>query len=157
VGFLPFCLFAFAGGSLQRKVFTAGPAIAALVGGTGSCFFVLYTNSDSFGELFLGDYGWALGGLSRLGVALEFGVFAFAGLWVGCLRRWTLLVVCLWCACFVSGLLGLPLCGAALTFFAAAKKVSKESGLKPPAHKRVSRTVAVVVHLESVFSRTPSL
>jgi hypothetical protein len=31
--------------------------------------------------------------------------------------------------CFVSGLLASPLCGAALTFFAAAKKVSKESGL----------------------------
>jgi hypothetical protein len=31
--------------------------------------------------------------------------------------------------CFVSGLFALPLCGAALTFFAAAKKVSKESGL----------------------------
>ncbi|MCP2090755.1 UNVERIFIED_ORG: hypothetical protein J2Y81_006842 [Paraburkholderia sediminicola] len=30
--------------------------------------------------------------------------------------------------CIVSGLLALPLCGAALTFFAAAKKVSKESG-----------------------------
>jgi hypothetical protein len=38
---------------------------------------------------------------------------------------------------FVSGLLALPLCGAALTFFAAAKKVSKESGLQPPALKRV--------------------
>ncbi|MGF6726122.1 glucose dehydrogenase, partial [Paraburkholderia sp. GAS41] len=34
--------------------------------------------------------------------------------------------------CFVIGLLASPLCGAALTFFAAAKKVSKESGLKPP-------------------------
>ena len=31
----------------------------------------------------------------------------------------------------------MPLCGAALTFFAAAKKVSKESGLTPPAPKRV--------------------
>jgi hypothetical protein len=31
--------------------------------------------------------------------------------------------------CFLSGLLASPLCGAALTFFAAAKKVSKESGL----------------------------
>jgi hypothetical protein len=31
--------------------------------------------------------------------------------------------------CCVVGLLGSPLCGAALTFFAAAKKVSKESGL----------------------------
>jgi hypothetical protein len=32
--------------------------------------------------------------------------------------------------CFLSGLLASPLCGAALTFFAAAKKVSKESGLQ---------------------------
>jgi hypothetical protein len=32
--------------------------------------------------------------------------------------------------CIVIGLLALPLCGAALTFFAAAKKVSKESGLQ---------------------------
>jgi hypothetical protein len=30
--------------------------------------------------------------------------------------------------CFLIGLFALPLCGAALTFFAAAKKVSKESG-----------------------------
>jgi hypothetical protein len=44
------------------------------------------------------------------------------------------------------------LCGAAPTFFAAAKKVGKESGFTPLAHKRVPRTVAVVVHLESVFS-----
>jgi hypothetical protein len=35
------------------------------------------------------------------------------------------------------GLLALPLCGAALTFFAAAKKVSKESGLTPPILKRL--------------------
>ncbi|MBN3764491.1 hypothetical protein [Burkholderia sp. Ac-20365] len=33
-----------------------------------------------------------------------------------------------WHPRFASGLLALPLCGAALTFFAAAKKVSKESG-----------------------------
>jgi hypothetical protein len=32
--------------------------------------------------------------------------------------------------CFLIGLLASPLCGAALTFFAAAKKVSKESGLQ---------------------------
>jgi hypothetical protein len=37
--------------------------------------------------------------------------------------------------CILSGLLALPLCGAAPTFFAAAKKVSKESGLTPLAHK----------------------
>jgi hypothetical protein len=39
--------------------------------------------------------------------------------------------VCFWALafpCIVVGLLELPLCGAALTFFAAAKKVSKESG-----------------------------
>jgi hypothetical protein len=30
--------------------------------------------------------------------------------------------------CFLFGLFVLPLCGAALIFFAAAKKVSKESG-----------------------------
>jgi hypothetical protein len=46
-------------------------------------------------------------------------------------------VFCL-CLCFCAGirvlllvLQALPLCGAALTFFAAAKKVSKESGLTP--------------------------
>ncbi|RFU47194.1 hypothetical protein D0B32_13655 [Paraburkholderia sp. DHOC27] len=32
-------------------------------------------------------------------------------------------------------MLVLPLCGAALTFFAAAKKVSKESGLTPLARR----------------------
>jgi hypothetical protein len=37
--------------------------------------------------------------------------------------------------CFLVGLLASPLCGAALTFFAAAKKVSKESGLTPPARR----------------------
>jgi hypothetical protein len=57
--------------------------------------------------------------------------------------------------CCVSGLLALPLCGAALTFFAAAKKVSKESGFTPQAHKRVPRAATVVVHLESVPSHTP--
>jgi hypothetical protein len=34
--------------------------------------------------------------------------------------------------CIVVGLLVLPLCGAAPTFFAAAKKVGKESRFKPP-------------------------
>jgi hypothetical protein len=45
-----------------------------------------------------------------------------------------------WFACAFAGIRvsayaaqALPLCGAALTFFAAAKKVSKESGLTPPA------------------------
>jgi hypothetical protein len=43
--------------------------------------------------------------------------------------------------CFHVGLFVLPLCGAALTFFAAAKKVSKESGshrqLLGVAHSRI--------------------
>jgi hypothetical protein len=34
--------------------------------------------------------------------------------------------------CFLFGLLALPLSGAGLTFFAAAKKVSKESSFQPP-------------------------
>jgi hypothetical protein len=33
--------------------------------------------------------------------------------------------------CFLCGLLALPLSGAGLTFFAAAKKVSKESSFPP--------------------------
>ena len=42
--------------------------------------------------------------------------------------------------CIVIGLLGSPLCGAALTFFAAVKKVSKESGLQPLARSEPSRS-----------------
>jgi hypothetical protein len=34
--------------------------------------------------------------------------------------------------CFLFGLFALPLSGAGLTFFAAAKKVSKESSFQPP-------------------------
>ncbi|WP_321801721.1 hypothetical protein [Caballeronia sp. J97] len=35
-------------------------------------------------------------------------------------------------ACLRVGLLALPLCGAAVTFFAAAKKVTKESSYPHP-------------------------
>jgi hypothetical protein len=35
-------------------------------------------------------------------------------------------------SCFHVGLLALPLCGAAVTFFAAAKKVTKESSFPHP-------------------------
>src|SRR5271163_3254470 len=42
--------------------------------------------------------------------------------------------------CFLIGLLGSLLCGAAPTFFAAAKKVGKESGLQPPACRCPSRS-----------------
>jgi hypothetical protein len=64
--------------------------------------------------------------------------------------------------CFRSGLLALPLCGAALTFFAAAKKVSKESGLTPPALKRVpwlgggSGTSGICVPAHSALVTKPS-
>jgi hypothetical protein len=67
-----------------------------------------------------------------------------------CLRRWSWLCSCgvgLGCAlaalafpCILSGLFVMPLCGAALTFFAAAKKVSKESGLQPLAFSEPSRS-----------------
>ena len=56
--------------------------------------------------------------------------------------------------CILIGLLASPLCGAALTFFAAAKKDKQRKRLEAPA-KRVPRAVAVVVHLESVFPHTP--
>ena len=54
--------------------------------------------------------------------------------------------------CIVIGLLVLPLCGAAPTFLCRRKeKIGKRKRLEAPA-KRVPRTVAVVVHLESVPS-----
>jgi general secretion pathway protein K len=37
--------------------------------------------------------------------------------------------------CFLISLFASPLCGAALAFFAAARKASKESGRQPPAHQ----------------------
>jgi hypothetical protein len=38
----------------------------------------------------------------------------------------------------------LPLCGAAVTFFAAAKKVTKESGFTPPVPARFALRHAAV-------------
>ena len=64
--------------------------------------------------------------LFACGVGLVF-LLVWSGFAFGCLL--TVLAF----PCILSGLLALPLCGAALTFFAAAKKVSKESGLQPPA------------------------
>ena len=58
--------------------------------------------------------------------------------------------------CFVSGLLALPLCGAAPTFLCLPqRKVGKRKRLTPLILKRVPRTAAVVVHLESVPPHTP--
>jgi hypothetical protein len=48
---------------------------------------------------------------------------------IACVALLVVVIAVLAFPCFVSGLFALPLCGAALTFFAAAKKVSKESGL----------------------------
>ena len=45
-------------------------------------------------------------------------------------------------SCFLVGLLALPLPGAGVTFFAAAKKVTKESSFSPPA---VTRTLAILL------------
>jgi len=59
--------------------------------------------------------------------------------------RWAFFVLIVVCSgvgllafpCFVSGLLALPLCGAALTFFAAAKKDKQRKRLTPLILKRV--------------------
>src|SRR4029077_8755711 len=48
----------------------------------------------------------------------------------GCVRR--LILLGFYGACVRVGLFALPLSGAGLTFFAAAKKVSKESSFFPP-------------------------
>ena len=57
------------------------------------------------------------------------------------LRRWPFLAFAVFFEalafpCIRGGLLALPLCGAAPTFFAAAKKVGKESRFTPLAQKR---------------------
>ena len=91
-------------------------------------------------------------------------VGAFAALFVGDLDfGWWLgvVVVCsvvgpLAFPCFVSGLLALPLCGAAPTFLCLPqRKVGKRKRLKPLILKRVPRAATVVVHMESVPPRTP--
>jgi hypothetical protein len=64
------------------------------------------------------------------------------------------LLVVLAFPCFVSGLLALPLCGAALTSLCRPQReVSKRKRLKPLILKRVPRAATVVVHLESDLSR----
>jgi hypothetical protein len=74
----------------------------------------------------------------RFFAALALSDFCCGGI-VGFLLRWH--------PRFASGLLVLPLCGAALTFFAAAKKVSKESGLTPPILDACPRALNVPVFL----------
>jgi hypothetical protein len=65
-----------------------------------------------------------------------------------------LLLLLRWHPRCVSGLLVLPLCGAALTFFAAAKKVSKESGLTPPILDLYPRALNVPVLIAAACSPT---
>jgi hypothetical protein len=64
----------------------------------------------------------------------DFWVFVLSdwglGCLIGCAAFFGCFLMVLAFPCFVIGLLASPLCGAALTFFAAAKKVSKESGLQ---------------------------
>ncbi|NVI04707.1 hypothetical protein FSB64_13185 [Paraburkholderia sp. JPY454] len=52
--------------------------------------------------------------------------------------------------CWLVGLLALPLCGAAPTFFAGAKKVGKEDGSNRQLISGSPGLAGVVVHLESV-------
>ncbi|MBN3762962.1 hypothetical protein [Burkholderia sp. Ac-20365] len=80
------------------------------------------------------DAGLVWFGLVWFGL-VWFGLVWFGLVWFGLV--WFGLV---WFACVFAGIRvmfclvhALPLCGAALTFFAAAKKVSKESGLTPQA------------------------
>jgi hypothetical protein len=61
-------------------------------------------------------------------VLFAFGVGVSLLLSFACGAFWGCLPMALASPCFHVGLFALPLCGAALTFFAAAKKVSKESG-----------------------------
>jgi len=69
------------------------------------------------------------------------------------------LLCCRWHPRCDIGLPVLPLCGAALTFFAAAKKVSKESGLTPPILDLYPRAPNVPVFLAATRWRAalPSL
>ncbi|MBN3763946.1 hypothetical protein [Burkholderia sp. Ac-20365] len=65
-----------------------------------------------------------------------FGLVWFGLVWFGLVLSCDAFVVCFcfrWHPRSAYAAQALPLCGAALTFFAAAKKVSKESGLTPPA------------------------
>ncbi|MBC8747823.1 hypothetical protein F6X42_14780 [Paraburkholderia sp. WC7.3b] len=57
--------------------------------------------------------------------------------------------------CFVVGLLAVPLCGAAPTFFAAAKKVGKEDSSNRQLISGSLGLREVVVHLESVPPHIP--
>jgi hypothetical protein len=64
---------------------------------------------------------FACGALLVLLLACGWGLFLYF-YWSDCLPvAWAF-------SCILIGLFASPLCGAALTFFAAAKKVSKESG-----------------------------
>jgi hypothetical protein len=51
--------------------------------------------------------------------------------------------LCFYGTCFLNGLFALPLSGAGLTFFAAAKKVSKESSFQTP---------ILAMHLQTALS-----
>jgi hypothetical protein len=66
-----------------------------------------------------------------------FGLVSIEGSW-GVRRLMLLFRFC--GTCFLSGLLALPLSGAGLTFFAAAKKVSKESSFFRQQSPHVQRT-----------------
>ncbi|MBC8721498.1 hypothetical protein F6X37_07810 [Paraburkholderia sp. 31.1] len=70
---------------------------------------------------------------------------------------WGFFVVLAWLAfpCCLVGLLALPLCGAAPTFFAAAKKVGKEDSSNRQLFSGSLGPREVVVHLESVLPHIP--
>ena len=70
-------------------------------------------------------------GIERVVLALALAL-ALGGGWGWGWSFNRLMRLCFYGACFLSGLFALPLSGAGLTFFAAAKKVSKESSFTTP-------------------------
>ncbi|SOE63152.1 hypothetical protein SAMN05446635_2273 [Burkholderia sp. OK233] len=84
--------------------------------------------------------GASCGVVLVFGFVCLFGAFRFCGSGLGAFP------------CFVSGLLALPLCGAAPTFLCMPqRKVGKRKRLKPLLLSGVRGLLRVVVHLESVF------
>ncbi|CAG9197140.1 membrane hypothetical protein [Paraburkholderia sabiae] len=86
--------------------------------GTAKCVYGALPFAHKAGKPLTDPFIYSYEGLA-CGAALPFWVLIF-----GCSLASAL---CRWHPLCVVGLLALPLCGAAVTFFAAAKKVTKES------------------------------
>ncbi|MFM0503765.1 hypothetical protein [Paraburkholderia caffeinilytica] len=119
-------------------------------------FFAFHAGGLGFGVFWrcVEECDWGLRGLGFQGFCFY---FLFCLIWFVFLVLYLVLFILLlhlfvFCIYYVSGLLALPLCGAALTFFAAAKKDKQRKRLKPLMLSGFRGLQAVVVHLESVPS-----